>query len=120
MVRAIRDLQHAFHRRGRERQLRQCRMTVEALEERTLFSNVSWTGNAHDNNWDTRGNWNTNSLPGPGDDVTINTSADVDHSNNVTDTIKSLTSTEPLTISGGTLPNRSRSCLMASENCYIL
>ena len=36
MVRSIRDLQHAFHRRGRERRLRQCRMTVEALEERTL------------------------------------------------------------------------------------
>ena len=35
MVRAIRDLQHAFHRRGRERRLRQCRITVEALEERT-------------------------------------------------------------------------------------
>ena len=49
------------------------------MEERTLLSNVSWTGNAHDNNWDTPGNWNTDSLPGMGDDVTINTSADVVH-----------------------------------------
>ena len=52
----------------------------EWMEERTLLSSVSWTGNAHDNNWDTPGNWNTNSLPGSGDDVTINTSADVIHS----------------------------------------
>ena len=36
MVRAIRDLQHVFHWRGRERRLRQCRMTVEALEKRTV------------------------------------------------------------------------------------
>ena len=87
---------------GRSRS-RSCRPRLEWMEERTLLSNVSWTGNAHDNNWDTRGNWSTNSLPGPGDDVTINTSADVVHSNNIADTIKSLTSTGPLTISGGTL-----------------
>ncbi len=37
------------------------------------------------------------------DDVVINTTADVVHSDDVTDSIKSLTSTEPLTISGGTL-----------------
>jgi Bacterial Ig-like domain (group 3) len=79
------------------------RPRLEWMEERTLLSDVSWTGNAHDNNWDTPGNWSTDSLPGMGDDVTINTSADVVHSNNVTDTIKSLTSTGPLTISGGTL-----------------
>ena len=73
------------------------------MEERTLLSSVVWTGNAHDNNWDTPGNWNTDSLPGFGDDVTINTSADVAHSDSMTDTINSLTSSQPLTISGGTL-----------------
>jgi fibronectin-binding autotransporter adhesin len=73
------------------------------MEARTLLSNVSWTGNAHDNNWDTPGNWSTDSLPGMGDDVTIDTSADVVHSDSVTDKINSLTSSQPLTISGGTL-----------------
>jgi hypothetical protein len=71
------------------------------MEERTLLSNVSWTGNAHDNNWDTPGNWSTDSGPGPGDDVTIDTSADVVHSDSDSDTIKSLTSPAPLTIRGG-------------------
>jgi hypothetical protein len=73
------------------------------MEERTLLSSVVWTGNAHDNNWDTPGNWSTDSLPGMGDDVTINASADVVHSDSMTDTINSLTSSQPLTISGGTL-----------------
>ncbi len=48
-------------------------------------------------------NWSTDSVPGSGDDVTIDIAANVVHSNNVTDSINSLTSTEPLTISGGTL-----------------
>jgi uncharacterized protein (TIGR03118 family) len=38
MSRAIRDLQHAFQRRGLERRLRQRRPTVESLEERALLS----------------------------------------------------------------------------------
>ena len=79
------------------------RPRLEWMEERTLLSDVSWTGNAHDNNWDTPGNWSTDSVPGSGDDVTINIAANVVHSSSVTDSINSLTSTEPLTISGGSL-----------------
>ncbi len=73
------------------------------MEPRTLLSAVTWTGGAGDNNWDTPGNWSTDSVPGSADDVTINIAANVVHSNDVTDSINSLTSTEPLTISGGTL-----------------
>ena len=40
---------------------------------------------------------------GPGDDVTIDNSADVVHSDAVTDSINSLASNQPLTLSGGTL-----------------
>ncbi len=76
---------------------------VEWMEPRTLLTAVSWTGTAGDNNWDTPGNWSTDSVPGAGDDVTIAIAANVVHSNNVTDSINSLTSSEPLTISGGTL-----------------
>jgi hypothetical protein len=62
------------------------------MEERALLSAVSWTGNAGDNNWDTPGNWSGSDLPGSGDDVTISVSANVVHSNNVADSINSLTS----------------------------
>ena len=80
-----------------------CRPRIEWMEPRTLLSAVSWTGGGGDNNWDTAANWSTDSVPGSGDDVTINIAANVVHSDNVTDSINSLTSTEPLTISGGTL-----------------
>ncbi len=76
---------------------------LETLETRALLAAVTWTGGAGDNNWDTAANWSTDSVPGPHDDVTINIPANVVHSDNVTDSINSLTSTEPLTISGGTL-----------------
>ena len=80
-----------------------CRPRIEWMEPRTLLSAVTWTGGGGDNNWDTAANWSTDSVPGSGDDVTINIAANVVHSDNVTDSINSLTSTEPLTISGGTL-----------------
>ena len=79
------------------------RPRIEWMEPRTLLSAVTWTGGAGDNNWDTPANWSTDSVPGSADDVTINIAADVVHSSDVTDSIHSLTSTEPLTISGGTL-----------------
>ena len=82
---------------------RSCRPRIEGMEPRTLLSAVTWTGGAGDNNWDTPGNWSTDSVPGSADDVTINIAANVVHSNDVTDSINSLTSKEPLTLSGGTL-----------------
>jgi len=44
--------------------------SIESLEPRLLLSAVTWTGAAGDNQWTTPGNWSTNALPGPGDDVT--------------------------------------------------
>ena len=79
------------------------RPRIEWMEPRTLLSAVTWTGGGGDNNWDTAANWSTDSVPGSTDDVTIDVAANVVHSNNVTDSINSLTSMEPLTISGGTL-----------------
>ena len=77
------------------------RRRVDGAEDAALRRLLD--GAAGDNNWDTPGNWSTDSVPGSGDDVTIDIAANVVHSNNVTDSINSLTSTEPLTISGGTL-----------------
>ena len=82
---------------------RSCRPRIEWMEPRTLLSAVTWTGGGGDNNWDTAANWNTDSVPGSGDDVSIDVAANVVHSDAVTDSINSLTSMEPLTISGGTL-----------------
>ena len=73
------------------------------MESRVQLSAVLWTGDGVDNNWDNPANWSTNALPGSGDDVTIDIAANVVHSDAVTDSINSLTSTQPLTISGGTL-----------------
>ena len=87
------------------------RPRIEWMEPRTLLSAVSWTGAGGDNNWDTPSNWSTDSVPGSADDVTINVAADVVHSSNVTDSIHSLTSTQPLTISGGTLSITSASTI---------
>jgi IPT/TIG domain len=88
-----------------------CRPRLEWMEPRTLLSAVSWTGDAGDNNWDTPGNWSTDTVPGSGDDVTIDIAANVVHSDNVNDSINSLTTTEPLTISGGTLSIASASTI---------
>jgi IPT/TIG domain len=85
------------------RRSRSLRPRLEAIEPRTLLSAISWTGAAGDNNWDTPTNWDSNSVPRSADDVTIDVAANVVHSDDVTDSINSLTSTEPLTISGGTL-----------------
>ena len=94
----------ALHHNGGRTRSRSRRFRLEWLEERTLLSLVTWTGTASDNNWDTPANWSSNpDLPGPADDVTIDVSADVMHSANVTDSILSLTSSQPLTITGGTL-----------------
>jgi IPT/TIG domain len=88
---------------GNRKRSKSCRPLVECMEPRTLLSAVAWTGAAGDNNWDTPANWSTHSIPGSNDDVTIDIAANVVHANDVIDSINSLISTEPLTISGGTL-----------------
>jgi hypothetical protein len=81
------------------------------MEGRALLSAVTWTGDAGDDNWDTPGNWSTDSLPGASDDVTIGTTATVVHSDAVTDTINSLTTTGPLSITGDNLSIASASTI---------
>lgn len=44
-----------------------------ALEDRTLLSSVQWL-NPAGGGWDTGSNWSTGSLPGGGDNVTIDLS----------------------------------------------
>jgi hypothetical protein len=79
---------------------------AELLEDRALPSTVTWT-NPAGGDWDTPGNWSTDAVPGPGDDVVIDLPGQnnftVTHSANVADAVNSLTSQDALVLSGGSL-----------------
>ncbi len=89
---------------SRRRKRNRCRPAIEAMEDRLLLSTVYWN-NAAGGDWDTASNWKGGALPGPGDDVVIDEPGDViiTHTQNITDTINSLTAGNPLTLSSGTL-----------------
>jgi len=55
----------------RPRTTRCHRLRLELLEGRILPSQVTWI-NPQGGDWDTASNWNTQSVPGPADDVIIN------------------------------------------------
>ncbi len=77
---------------------------VEVLEDRIPPAVVNWT-NPAGGAWETAGNWSMGQLPGADDDVVIPAfagSISISHGSG-TDTIKSLTSSEDLVLSGGTL-----------------
>ena len=77
---------------------------IEALERRVLLSAVVWTGAAGDGQWTTPGNWSAGMLPGPGDDVIIDVAGNPTIIlGSGTQSINSLTTTDPLTIGGATL-----------------
>ncbi len=70
-----------------------------------MLSTVTWI-NPAGGDWSTPGDWSSQALPGPNDDVVINDlnpGASVTHSQNVTDTIHSLTAAAPITLSEGEL-----------------
>jgi autotransporter-associated beta strand protein len=75
------------------------------------MSAVLWTGAGGNTNWDDPLNWSTHKLPGPQDDVAIKISASVVHSDAASDSIRSLTSTQPLKLSAGTLSIASSSAV---------
>ncbi|MCR9294671.1 MAG: hypothetical protein NXI32_18290, partial [bacterium] len=78
---------------------------AERLEDRRLLAVVNWDGGGGDLNWNNPANWDTDQLPGVGDDVVIADIAPdiaIVHSSGTT-SINSLVSDEALVISGGTL-----------------
>jgi hypothetical protein len=80
------------------------RATFEALENRVMLSIVTWT-NTSGGDWDTAANWSGGTVPGAGDDVTIDVPGGVaiTHSQNVIDAIHSLSASDPITLGRGTL-----------------
>ena len=80
------------------------RLAVEALEWRTMLSAVFWSGGGDGINWTDVNNWSGHALPAVADDVTINAAAGVAvRLASGTQSIHSLTSTNPITLIGGTL-----------------
>ena len=88
---------------GRERRATRA-PRVEQLECRDLPAVVSWTALVG-GDWSVGSNWSTGSTPGAGDDVVINQPGNITitHAQNVLDTIHSLTLSDTLALSGGSL-----------------
>ncbi|MBV9125565.1 MAG: hypothetical protein JO112_19625, partial [Planctomycetes bacterium] len=79
-------------------------LRLEALEPRLAPATITWN-NPAGGDWGVAGNWKGGVLPGSGDDVVIpNLAAGITiiHSTG-TDTVKSLTASEGVTLTGGTL-----------------
>src|SRR5271157_570589 len=97
-------------RAGQQRPLRRRRwrnhflLGLERLESRTLLSTISWN-NPSGGDWDTASNWSSNSVPGAGDDAVLSIAVTnpITHSLSNSDEVRSLTSQDPINISGGTL-----------------
>ena len=76
---------------------------VEALESRWYLAAVAWDGGGDGSHWSDPLNWSGNTLPGEADDVTINFGSNTIQHNSGTDTVHSLTTTNPFELAGGAL-----------------
>ena len=97
---------------------RAAKWTVESLERRLLLSSVAWTGNGDGVNWTDAKNWSSYpNLPGASDDVTINAPGNpsIQIPSNDSEVVRSVSSTDPLVISGGTL-----SIAATSQLAYLI
>ena len=105
-------------RNSRRRLCRRTRLVLERLEDRVTPDAVSWTGNGDGLNWSDPHNWSANRLPGPGDDVFINsqTTPVIFHSSG-NDLIHSLHSENAILVSGGQLSLASASAI---DNTLLL
>ncbi len=101
-------IRRALHRSGvtirSRRSRRPTRLAWDALEPRTLLSNVSWTGKGDGTSWTQASNWSGNAVPTASDDVTINLSGDPTIKiSSGAQSIHSLTLTDSIQVSGGSL-----------------
>ena len=76
---------------------------VEALESRLYLAAVTWDAGGDGVHWSDANNWSSDVLAGAADDVTINFGSGTVQHDTGTDTVNSLTTTNMLSLSGGTL-----------------
>ena len=76
---------------------------IESLESRVLLAAVTWDAGGDGVHWSDANNWSSDVLPGAADDVTINFGSGTVQHDTGTDTVNSLTTTNKLLLSGGTL-----------------
>ena len=76
----------------------------ESLEVRLAPATINWI-NPAGGDWDTASNWQGGVLPGPNDEAVINEPGNVTitHSGSTTDSVGSVTASDPIKLSGGTL-----------------
>jgi parallel beta-helix repeat protein len=80
--------------------------SADAVNSPGTFTSVAWTGAGGDNLWSDPVNWSDDQIPGAGEDVSINLAGSftIQYSNAAgTSTIHSLTGSDSLSISGGSL-----------------
>jgi hypothetical protein len=102
------------HRRPATRRLG-TRLIVELLEDRLVPATVNWVGGV-DFTWENAANWSTHALPGPADDVSINTPGiTVTHTSSDPVSIHSLSSVADLALSNGNFAIASASTTAALD-----
>ncbi len=99
-----RDSTRAGQRRPLRRRRNHFLLGLERLESRTVLSTINWI-NPLGGDWDNASNWSSNSVPGAGDDAVLSIAVTnpIIHSLSNSDEVRSLTSQDPINISGGTL-----------------
>ena len=105
LVRTLRDRFTPWRLPARKRRPgRRSRLKVEALDDRTVPSTVTWT-NPSGGDWDTGANWSGGTVPGAADDAVISQpgAITITHAQNVADAVHSIMATDPLTLSAGSL-----------------
>ena len=76
---------------------------VESLELREMLAAVTWDGGGNGIHWSDALNWSNNVLPGAADDVTIDFGGNTVQHDVGSDTVHSLTTTNPFELAGDTL-----------------
>ena len=76
---------------------------MEALESRWYLAAVAWDDGGDGIHWSDVQNWSNNVLPGEADDVTIDFGSNTVQHDAGSDTVHSLTTTNPFELAGGTL-----------------
>ena len=96
----LQPLSRRRHRNPRARHL----PWLEVLENRLVLSSISWI-NPDGGDWDTVGNWSSDTVPTASDNVTISipVTNPITHSASVADSVDTITSQDPIALSAGSL-----------------